>query len=87
MTDIREILERRAPRTTDDQGNTIILRQATYPNNAMTVSFIDAAGCHHSNIGKVYDGVVTRNVYGEAIEGRPDDRDFVIEYYENQVRQ
>ena len=77
--DIREILKNKEQRTTDDQGNQIIMRPSPYYHGATVVSFIDADGYHHCNISNVQDE-------GVRIEGYADGTDFLVQYYNNQVR-
>jgi hypothetical protein len=79
IMNIQQILKSKAPRTTDDQGNQIIMRPSPYHPGATVVSFIGADGYWHSNIGNVQDD-------GVRIGGYPDSTDFLVEYYNNQVR-
>lgn len=76
---IRQTLKSCAPITMDDQGNQIIMQPSSYYPGATVVSFIDADGYHHSNISNVQDD-------GVSIEGYSDGTDFLVQYYNNQVR-
>ena len=75
---INQVLATRSPKSIDDQGNTIYIAQSPYHPTAHVISFVDASGYHHGNIGNVQDG--------PRIEGYPDTTDFVVEYYKQRVR-
>lgn len=76
---IHKVLKSKAPMTTDDQGNKIIMRPSPYYPGVMVVSFVGADGHWHSNIGNMQDD-------GVEIAGYADSRYFLVEYYMNQVR-